>query len=96
MSIDPIEPIPEEVMKFLRPIGQVLAALFIGFNGTYVLIAVLAMAGGPDLMESALSLCLSATLLTLFWIVRRSRRKRADAARRPVSTVQKRRQARKT
>lgn len=69
-------------MKFLRPIGQVLAALFIGFNATYLLIAILAMAGGPDLMGPALSLSLSATLLVLFWIVRRSRRKRADAARR--------------
>src|SRR5690606_27431018 len=81
MALDPTDPIPEAEMRFLRPIGHGLLALFIGFSGAYLMIMALAMAGGPDLMEWALPLCLSATVLALFWIVRRSRRKRAEAAR---------------
>ena len=82
MGVDPTDPIPESEMRFLRPIGQGLAALLIGFNGGYLLIVLLEMAGGPDLMEWAMPLCLLATVLALAWLVRRSRRKRAEAARR--------------
>ncbi|MEN1925483.1 hypothetical protein WCE55_05105 [Luteimonas sp. MJ293] len=82
MAVDPTDPIPESEMRFLRPIGHGLLALLVGFNGAYLLIVVLEMVGGPDLMEWAMSLSLSATVLALVWIVRRSRRKRAEASRR--------------
>lgn len=82
---DPTQQVPESDMRLLRPIGLGLLALFIGFNGAYLLIWIVELSGGPDLMEWLLPLSLSATVLALAWVVRRSRRKREEAARRAAA-----------
>lgn len=82
---DPTGEVPESDMRLLRPIGLGLLALIIGFNGTYLLIWMVQLAGGPDLMDWLLPVSLSASVLALAWVVRRSRRKRAEAARRKAA-----------
>src|SRR5690606_41702476 len=52
-------------MRLLRPIGLGLLALFIGFNGGYLLILMIEMAGGPVLTQWAVPICLSVSVLVL-------------------------------
>lgn len=82
---DPTGEVPESDMRLLRPIGLGLLALVIGFNGPYFLIWMIGLAGGPDLMDWLLPASLAATVLALAWVIRRSRRKREEAARRKAA-----------
>ncbi|MGY0634803.1 hypothetical protein [Luteimonas sp. A478] len=82
---DPTRQVPKSDMRLLRPIGLGLLSLLIGFNGAYLLIWIVGLSGGPDLMEWVLPASLLATVLTLAWLIRRSRRKREAAARRAMT-----------
>ncbi|NLC61566.1 MAG: hypothetical protein GX761_09855 [Gammaproteobacteria bacterium] len=82
---DPTQQVPESEMRLLRPIGLGLLALFIGFNGGYLLILMIEMAGGPVLTQWAVPICLSVSVLVFAWLMRRSRRKREAAVRRAAA-----------
>lgn len=77
---DPTRPIPESDMRFLRPIGLVLAALFIGFNGSWLLLSFGESMGGPSVRDWALPVACVSSAVVFVLLLRRSRRTRGQAA----------------
>lgn len=79
---DATDPIPESLMRFLRPIGLALAAVLIGANGSALLLLAVGWSLGWEGWNTyVMPVAVGASLLMFMWLMVRSRRKRAQAER---------------